>query len=222
MGGQAGVPGEQELRCVLLHAPGAVLPGELLTSLSKRIRQLTVCTGVYGAMAEVCSIERGRKVRESGNGKLARPGAVLVVVEPRDVPGVVELMDAVKKYAPQTNCWSYERGANPKILAVVDEDVQGWSVRAPVAARAPAVAPVPTPTAAPVVRSGAVSEAVAALKARPRPGPTPPSGPARLRLAGDGLENGATGEGRGRAGPLLNDEELRMLLSDDEPRSGER
>lgn len=218
MGGQAGVPGEQELRCVLLHAPGAVLPGELLTSLSKRIRQLTVCTGVYAAMAEVCTVERGRKVRESGNGKAARPGAVLVVVEPREVPGVVDLMDAVKKYAPQTNCWSYERGANPKLRAVVDEDVQGWSVRAPLVARTPTPAPMP----APVVRPGAVSEAVAALKARSRPGPTPPSGPARLRLAGDGLENGATGEGRGRSGPLLNDEELRMLLSDDEPRSGER
>lgn len=238
----------RDLRCVLVHAPGAELPGELLTSLSKRIGNLLVCTTAYAAMAEVCTIERSRLMLPAGTTPpvRGRPTGVLVLVEPRSISGAGELVDAVQKYAPQTACWWYERGArsegdarraNPRLEAVVDEDVQSWSqMRRPIRTPPLTHQDPAAPALQPVIRPAAIAELVRArggergtggsVEHRTRPNGAP-SGSPHLRIAGDpGEEHGGVG-GRGgggaggmggmgnSSGSLLNDEELRMLLSDD-------
>ena len=186
------------MRCVICHPATAELPGELLTSLSKRMGRMTICADVYGALAECCLIQRECAMADSGGraGTTAGAGqasAVLILVHPRHMPDSagVRLVEAVRQYAPAVALWCYDRGANPKLRAVVEEDVS----------RAFAVAIPPTAVA--------ISAAGPVLAARP---------------AADFVPKLVNGTGHGHSAPmarpargasLLTEEELRMLLSGD-------
>lgn len=132
MSGSAESPTPPPLRCVLWHAPGAHLPGDLLTSLSRRIGHITVCTDAYAAMAEVCQLERARLAAVNDPSAAARPGTVLLLVQPSPPAQLAEAGEVVTElrvYAPAALCWKYDAGANPRLSAVVESDVTAWTAR---------------------------------------------------------------------------------------------
>lgn len=110
---------------MLWHAPGAALPGELLTSLSRRIAHITVCTDSFAAMAEVCALEARRQSQQS----VAPQGTVLLIVQPAMLSDAAEVVTELRTYAPGALAWKYDAGANPRLSAVVESDVARWATR---------------------------------------------------------------------------------------------
>ena len=158
------------VRCVIWHAAAGELPGELLTSLSKRVGRMLVCTDPYAAFAETCLIER--ECRDSG----ARVGpnrttGILLLVQPRSLPMAGEIVEAAKLYAPAVSRWSFERGANPKLRAIVESEVAAWSLSAG--------APVSVAT---TTRASAHTTEAAAPEGEMRPEDAPPPPPPRLAI----------------------------------------
>lgn len=114
------------LRCILWHGADGALPGDLLSSLSRRMGRMTICADGYAALAEVCLVERERRRAQA----LAEPApspAALVLVEPQRLPSAAEVVETIRTYAPSAIVWMYERSANPRLRAVVDVDVARWS-----------------------------------------------------------------------------------------------
>lgn len=190
------------MRCVLWHAgggSGTELPGELLTSLSKRVGRMTICTSDYVALAECCLIERARRL-EISSGVRSPGGGVVVLVHPTQLRGVGRFMEAMQTHAPSMAVWIFDRAANPKLRAVVEDDVTAWLAAQTPAARAPVVqyarGAAPAPRTSPATQPAA-----------------PPPRP-RLAESGPNGSNGATPSPR-RAGTILTEDELRMLLSAD-------
>lgn len=178
-------PGQRdgvEPRVALWHAPGVEPPPLLLNALAARKIAAVPVQSSFRALAELC-----------------RGGAALVIVHPETMADAAAVWEARARYAPGARLWMYGPASNPKLRAIVEEDVAGWLT----------VVVTPRPEAAP-----------------PRPAaPQPrPAAPPRLKLAGDGevppeaapVEDGDGAAKESRAG-LLSAEELRMLLGDDEP-----
>jgi hypothetical protein len=111
------------LRCVLWHAPGAALPDDLLTSLSRRIAHITVCTDSFAAMAEVCALEARRQSQHPAGPQ----GTVLLIVHPAMLADAPEVVTELRTYAPGALAWKYDAGANPRLSAVVESDVAKWA-----------------------------------------------------------------------------------------------
>ncbi len=161
--------------------------------------RMTICADMYSALAECCLIQRERAITPAISAP-ERPLAVLVIVHPRHMPSGsgVRLVEAVRQYAPSIALWRYDRGANPKLRAVVTEDVTS-------AFALPAPAPVSSP-AAPI--GGAAGASVAA-PARASSEFTP------KLVNGTGHAPAVPIARPARGSPLLTEEELRMLLSGD-------
>jgi hypothetical protein len=123
-------PVAEELRAVIWHAPGSQLPGELLSSLSKRIAKMRLCSDGYTALAQACLIERERRGMVLA-GQTPNVGGALVLIEPATLPAVAEIVEALRTYAPATTCWMYAKGANPALRGVVESDVRAWSRSTP-------------------------------------------------------------------------------------------
>lgn len=212
-----------QLTSVIWHSGALELPGELLTSLSRRIGRMRVCTNGYAAFAEICGIQRERRL--SGRAPFGVPpggpnGAVLVLVQPTQLAELPGVIDAIELYAPGTALWCYDRSANPKLRGVVSGDVQHWREQtlepiadAPRAVRSPASVPSPA-ISMPTVHTRPVPEIA--------PRPVAPAMP-QMRLVGveDAPEpttvRRSAGAPIGGQGGVLTEEELRMLLSDDPP-----
>jgi hypothetical protein len=162
---------------------------------------MTICTSDYVALAECCLIERNRRL-EISTGARAASGGVLVLVQPSVLRGVGRLMEAMQTHAPSMAAWIFDKGANPKLRAVVEDDVTAWLAAHPVAH-----APAPTVHVRPV----APAPRPAAPVAQPRPQQNGP------RLVGEPARpsNGAAHAAPRRTGSILTEDELRMLLSGD-------
>lgn len=121
------------LRCVIWHPPGVPLPADLLNSLSRRIRRLTLCADAYSAMAEICAGGHDRRegrARAPESPPLPAPGgAVLVLVEPDLLPDLPDLLTEIRTFAPTAACWKFQQRANPRLSAVVESDVTTWMAR---------------------------------------------------------------------------------------------
>ena len=109
---------------MLWHAPGSALPGDLVVSLERRGVEILSCDSAYSAIARACLLERANDERTDDPAE--RDSLVLVLVNPRELCGRAEVVDAMRRYAPRTACWWYDAGANPRLRAVVDEDVDQW------------------------------------------------------------------------------------------------
>ena len=109
---------------MLWHAPGAALPADLVLSLERRGVEILTCDSAYSAVARACLLERANDERTDDPAQ--RDSLVLVLVNPRELGGRAEVVDAMRRYAPRTACWWYDSGANPRLRAVVDEDVDRW------------------------------------------------------------------------------------------------
>lgn len=196
------------MRCVICHPATAELPGELLTSLSRRMGRMTICTDIYAALAECCLFQReaSQHVSENGAaGSTGKPAAVLVLVHPRHIPdaGAVRLVEAARSYAPSVAIWRYDRSANPKLRAVVEEDVV--SGFATTRQDENAVRSVAVPMSAPKHVNGTGHA----------PSVTPSSNGAPPSTASANGTSQAQRGGGARATSLLTEDELRMLLSGD-------
>lgn len=112
--------GPDKVRCVLWHAPGAAMPGDLLSTLSKRISHFTFCTKAYAALANVCRIERERRDAKRRGEAGAHAASLLVVIEPQDLPEYREILEAVRFYAPGATLRQWRGGANPRFAPIVD------------------------------------------------------------------------------------------------------
>jgi hypothetical protein len=98
------------IRCVVLINPGGAAPVDLLGGLSKRGVSTQVVADAAHAMVELARQHTG----------------ALVVVNPVQQPGLVDLIEAVKTYHPRTVRWSY-RSAHPKGQAQL-QPLNGQSV----------------------------------------------------------------------------------------------
>lgn len=212
------------LCCVLWHPAGAQIPSELLNSLTRRIGRIVACSDSMAAMANVCALERdrGARTRDFAKDPTAQgSGTVLLLVEPQNLADAVEVVEAVRLYAPGAVCWKYAAAANPKMSAVVESDVKAWIAatadepKTPEPRPAPA-RPAPPPGGTPRLRlAGDPAEApLPEIVIRPQraaasggPGPSRPARPLTLR------GEGPTPEQSPRAS--LSPEELRMLLGED-------
>ncbi len=210
------------MRCVICHPATAELPGELLTSLSRRMGRMTICTDIYAALAECCLFQRKASQHATENGSAGgagKPGAVLVLVHPRHIPdaGAVRLVEAAGSYAPSVAIWRYDRSANPKLRAVVEEDLISRFTTTDLVAAATVAATLVAPPHAPQVQTRPVENM--APKHLNGTGHAPSAAP-----SGNGVQspsasvNGTSQPQRGggaRATSLLTEDELRMLLSGD-------
>ncbi|HVU64417.1 MAG TPA: hypothetical protein VHC70_10600 [Phycisphaerales bacterium] len=203
------------MRCVIWHGATAELPGELLNSLSKRMLRMTVCTDAYSAVAHCALIERTRRA-EIKAGSIQPLGGVLVLVQPAQLARLREAIESLHVHGPSVALWAYDRSANPKLRAVVDEDVASWTARMPLSAQ-------------PARSTGfgpGVSHPAAAIPARERPAAVGLGGPAGANGAGKpqpaaSPQVSANESNRGRRGAsLLTEEELRMLLAPDPREAG--
>jgi hypothetical protein len=194
----------------LWHASGVEVPRELLAALSGVKGgaggvKVEPVGDPFRALAQLCRIRR----RES-QGEPTR--ARLVIVYPEMLTDAAELCAAADVYAPGVPRWQYGPASNPTLRPIVDTDVQTWET--------------PSPSWEPPVVE--VVPAAAARASRTQGGP-------QLRLAGEGpgvtLDNqsqmadvdprlaagfsgGQTAPPAARSGPLITDEELRMLLGE--------
>jgi len=199
----------------LWHASGVDVPKELLSALSgvksgpsggPGSVKVQVVGDPFLALAHLC-----RVVREERRGHAGVPtSARLVIVFPEMLTDAADLCAAADTYAPGVPRWQYGPAANPTLRPIVEGDVAGWSGRA----AAPEVVVVAQPVRAEAAGTPRTSRTL-----------TP-----HLRLAGEGpgltLDNhaesadaGLAGEGQAstsapRSGPLITDEELRMLLGE--------
>lgn len=210
------------MRCVICHPATAELPGELLTSLSRRMGRMTICTDIYAALAECCLFQRehAQHANESGaTSSVGKPAAVLVLVHPRHIPdaGAVRLVEAARNYAGAVAIWRYDRSANPKLRAVVEEDVvSGFATTEQVMSPAATAMPVARPHMAQAQTRPVENVAPKHVNGTGRaPSATPSSNGAQSPATS---ANGASQPQRGggaRATSLLTEDELRMLLSGD-------
>jgi hypothetical protein len=108
--------GPEKVRCVLWHAPGDAMPGDLLSTLSRRIAHFTVCTDAYAALAHVCAVERDRRAG------LARgethPASLLVLIEPDRLDEAELVVQAVRFYAPGCTMRRYNARAAVRFAPV--------------------------------------------------------------------------------------------------------
>lgn len=111
-------------RCVLWHAPGDLPPADLITSLERRGVVITSAASSYMAVAEACLLERANDERTTDPGD--RDALVLVLVCPARLADAGAVVDAMRRYAGRTACWWYDPSANPRLRAVVEEDVREW------------------------------------------------------------------------------------------------
>ena len=120
--GSTGQAGPDRVRCVLWHAPGAAMPGDLLSTLSKRIAHFTFCTDGFAALANVCAIERERREAKNrgGAGAGGHAASLLVIIEPDELAEFGQIIGAVGVYAPGATLRQWRRGANPRFAPVVD------------------------------------------------------------------------------------------------------
>lgn len=226
------------LRAIIWHAATGELPGEMLSSLTRRISKFSFCTDAYSVMAEACLVERQRNAEKRANHP-APVQAVLVLVQPDHLGELGEVLEAIGLYASSTCLWRYDRGANPKLNPVVQEDVQRWIERHQARNGQAAKSAVPT-AAAPrrpepdVIRMPTVQTRPVGLIV-PKPVASPAKtteAPPRMRLVGTDAEpsngepnaakpsNGvapapARASKQPRITTQLTEEELRMLLSDE-------
>lgn len=207
----------------LWHASGTDVPASLLSALSGAktapgsVRVRVVCDP-YMALAELCRVRGTERAAIDSKGATS---ARLVMVYPELLTDAAELCRAADTYAPGVPRWQFGPASNPTLRPIVEDDVARWSGRS--------ASPV-------VVVQAAVESAVSARSSRTVP-MRPMAGP-QLRLAGEGPGLSASEEGPGaldnlgqvadgerlagggaapspsKSGPLITDEELRMLLGE--------
>lgn len=191
-------------RFVLLCAPdreGEVHPPEALRrALLARDAEVTIRTSAYDAMADLVEHEQSLRARQR------REPMVLLLVEPESLAHAQALAAAAARYTPHAVCWRFGAADDPQLRAF---EIEPEGPTRDAGAAGPGVTVSPD-----------VAEALGPRRRHVAAGP-------RLRLTEDAppveadeaeLERGAPEVGEGGdepERPLLTEEELEILLSDD-------
>lgn len=171
-------------------------PRELLGALERKGLLPLVCDSHADALAELVIHER--EVRAAAT---QRP-MVLLVVEPELTPGVVELIERVHRFAPHALIWRYNASHRPPLTA--------WTPSAPrpaSAAPSPAIQATVRPRPAPALR---LTEPAGEPEVA-----SPASRDAEIASDAPDLPHTQQKASQGPNGPILTQDELSMLLSDD-------
>lgn len=191
---RSGAAGPAAARSVAL-AP----PRELMGALERKGLTPLVCASRAEALAELVVHER-----EVRAGVSQRP-MVLLLVEPEQAPGVVELIERVNRFAPHTMIWRYSPAHRPPLTAWAPSEPA-----APSAAPRPAMQATVRPRQAPALR---LTEAPTPREAQPAAPRSATSVPA-IPDAPDAPDTQHKAS-QSPNGPILTQDELSMLLSDD-------
>lgn len=173
-------PDQSAIRCVVLLRDAGGTPADLDASLRSRGVTPTRCTSVYAALSELCA---------------ERTPTALIVVEPEQTPGAMDLVDAATRYASHATLWRYDASSPQRLRAFA----------APAAGAGGGGAPeivVPARHARPKLRLAPADDAPPARAVLHPPHQSAPDGPARPPAS------------------LLSEDELAMLLARDEPTRG--
>jgi hypothetical protein len=212
--------------CVILCRPGAAGPAvarsvaiapprELLSALDRKGLTVSVCASHAEALAELVIHERSLRT-----GGAQRP-IVLLLLEPEQSPGVVELIERVSLYAPRAMIWRYSPAHRPPLTA--------WAPSVPngQAASAESVSPAAVRTRpAPTLRLAGTPKPVLGGAGGDEPMEQGlPSDASRGIGGSDEVHGGRSRSPDGPdtphkpsespSGPILTQDELSMLLSDD-------
>jgi hypothetical protein len=213
---------------VLVHHPDDAVPEGLLSALTRRGIDVSGCTSAHRAMAMLCAF-----AADDEDAPL-----ILLLVEPERVPLAALLTDAIELYAPAVTPWLYADDGSPQLRAVEASDLEKWFGRGTSiedqTAGDPAIEAGPTlklvgpgsrdpsgggaPHTHPKV-GGEVHPATELGSADERAHP-PRSVHPEVSSTPASENRGTTSHGDGGAEtvdppPLLTDEELSMLLSDE-------
>lgn len=181
--------------CVLLHEPETEPSLRLCRALGNKGLEVRTCTDRYAALRMIC-----RTGRETGVTL-----RVLLLVEPRRLAGVVELVELVKIYAPGAVCWMYTDSPPEQVREVRWEDLGSWH-----GVEEAGVSPYPAGLIhEPSLRIVNGPERVPDVRAGERAG-LDSGDPAREPRRMDRED-----ERRTDPEPVLTDDELSMLLADD-------
>ena len=166
--GKNGVNGakrQSRALCVLLHAPGAAIPTELLASVSKKLPNITTFADSYTAFAEICAAAK------------TADGAALVLVEPARLADAAELIDAMRVQAPATPIWWFTQRDGRKLARLAPGEMSPWVVAA-----------APTPATAPTAQATAAKGPRLASTEGPETPRLKPGGAAAFRPAAKGAK----------------------------------
>lgn len=186
-----------EMACVLLHPAGTAPPMRLCRALGNKRIRVTPCTDAFAALALLC--RGGREGGVSLN--------ILLIAEPESRAESGELVELAGLFAPQSVCWMYTGAPSEQVREIRESDLGHWRrVNRAHHAEPPAVEV--KPGAGPTLRIVDADEpgSVGGLSGVIRSGGDP---------GGPGGRTTGEAEGRSDPEPLLTDEELSMLLSDD-------
>lgn len=209
-------------RCVVWRERGTVIPAQL-----ERALVGAGCVGVhvkseFEAVVQLCKAESGEAPK------------VLLVVEPAQMSNVGEVLELVERYVPGVLLWAYESSPAERIRAVTDEERASWRVKPKGWLEEDGPTPEPrVDVAAPGNPVEPEAGEARSIKINPGGGGgggsraragRGTSGP-RLKLAGEGpievvksdnappVQAGEPETPDLRAGHMLTDEELAMLLA---------
>src|SRR5262245_18222274 len=168
--------------CVVWRAKGSPLPRDLSTALKRPDFQVTECDNQFEAVARL-SHSREESLQ-----------TVLLIVEPKMLPGMPDVGDVIDRYAPMTTVWVFESQPQPQIRAVTPMVRAQWEQTCkPTAPTPPATpaSPAPAPQrVGPVLKTAVrdiAHDAVTTTRLKMPQAPKPP----QLRLAGDGPQQAA-------------------------------
>lgn len=216
-------------RCIIWHSSATEPDPDLIAALMSRRMHVVACANAFDALAHVCAA-----ARHSGSqgARSVTPATILVLSDPGELPGVVNVVTLTGRYAARAACWTFEASGSRRLRPIEREDVEQWR-RAERAATGsidlsldrPADGSVGPQRESPA-RQSARAESAGSLESSG--GSTEASRSPRLRLAGDGpislsakdLEPLASDNlhHTGKVGGIrqhLSDEELKMLLAID-------
>jgi hypothetical protein len=94
-------------RCVIWRAPDAAVPPGLRSALHQRGLWFTECDNASWAIAELCRIED------------QDTPVILLILSPKNLEGVKELLAISERYAPHAAHWVYDEESDPKLQTVV-------------------------------------------------------------------------------------------------------
>lgn len=180
---RAGEKQSAESNCVVWVRAGQAPPTDLIGSLARHGARVETCSDQYSALARAACGAGG-----SGASGRVR-GAIVVLVEPRQLPEAAAFVEAARRYAPRAALWWFDSTMRPMLRAVVAEDVHAWRGGLP---RQSPAQPTPPPAAAstaPAVTRPVLSPPVPNTAPWIGPNPVPPRSAhippeaPRLRLA---------------------------------------
>lgn len=196
-------------KCILWHAPGQPPRPDLLGALNRPGFRAKKCQSAWSAFAHLTA-RTGEWATCPGE------AAVLVLVNPDALPGVADLVDIVDRYNPASAVWMYDPAGKPQLRAVTAADLAAWRSGTGQPSTPQPVVPAPIRTSAPALRLAGEGPLASPSPARvaqaqraPDPNPDVKVVPRTQREPSQGEPPASAAQ------PLLSDEELAMLLSED-------